>query len=459
MGTEFKLPELGEGVETADVAEILVAEGDRIIAGQSVMELETEKAVVELPCQLAGTVTKIHVAQGDSIKVGQTLLTVEVSKDEGSAAAPEERPSSDKPEKSSDQVEAAADESHADEHETEAREVVGQTAAKEEGERRRERPAVASKDADRGPANKKGADGRPRRPVAAGPATRRLAQVLEIPIDQLQGSGPRGRITLEDVVRAHEARIAEGHAGRIALPKLPDFSKDGEIEFVPLNKIAQATVENLTRSWQLIPHVTQQGLADVTEVEAVRQDYNRRAPERSPKVTMTAIAVKACVAVLREFPHFNASIDVDGKRLILKKYFHIGIAVDTEHGLLVPVIRDADRKDIADIAAEIQQLVESAKNRKLDLKAMQGATFTISNQGSIGGTAFSPIVNWPQVAILGMSRASKQFVVVNDKPQICLILPLSLSYDHRAVNGAAAARFVVRLGEILSDSRKLLFEA
>jgi pyruvate dehydrogenase E2 component (dihydrolipoamide acetyltransferase) len=246
--------------------------------------------------------------------------------------------------------------------------------------------------------------------------------------------------------------------GRLAAPPLPDFSKDGEVELVPLNKIARTTIENLTRSWHLIPHVTQQGLADVTELESVRKDYNQRGGETAPKITLTAIAVKASVAVLKEFPRFNSSVDLENHGLIFKRYYHVGVAVDTEHGLLVPVIRDADRKHIADIAAEIEDLARRAKERKLDVKEMQGATFTISNQGGIGGTAFSPIVNWPQVAILGLSRAAKQMVVIGDEPQVRLIVPMSLSYDHRAINGAEAARFIVRLGEILSDSRKLLFE-
>ena len=228
---------------------------------------------------------------------------------------------------------------------------------------------------------------------------------------------------------------------------------------MPLTKIAQTTIENLSRSWLMIPLVTQQGLADVTDVETVRKEYVQRAAADKPKVTMTAIAVRAVVALLKEFPRFNSSVDVENKKLIFKKYYHIGIAVDTERGLLVPVIRNADRKDIADIAAEISDLSQRAKDKKLEISEMQGATFTISNQGGIGGTSFTPIVNWPEVAILGMSRAAKQMTVVDDKPEVRLILPLSLSYDHRAINGAEAARFIVRLGEILSDSHRLLFEA
>jgi pyruvate dehydrogenase E2 component (dihydrolipoamide acetyltransferase) len=244
----------------------------------------------------------------------------------------------------------------------------------------------------------------------------------------------------------------------MAAPELPDFSRFGPIQREPLNKIAKTAAANLIVAWHVAPHVTQHDLADVTELEAARRRFTQSAGPNSPKVTMTALVIKAAVAALKEFPHFNSSLDLAAGELILKGYYHIGVAVDTEKGLLVPVIRDADRKSVLEIAAELTDVAERARARKLELADMQGATFTITNLGGIGGTGFTPILHYPQVAILGMSRTQKQLELRDGRPEERLMLPLSLSYDHRVINGADAARFVVKLARTLADYFQLLIE-
>ncbi|MEX2288254.1 MAG: biotin/lipoyl-containing protein, partial [Planctomycetaceae bacterium] len=298
MATEFKLPELGEGIESADVAQVLVKEGDEIQAEQPVLELETEKAVVEVPSPYSGKVTKVHVSEGDTIQVGQTLLTIDES--DGSAKEMPTATAAKGPAKEGGEDRSAkkARDKKTAQPVAAAKQPAANKQAPETAKEPQRKSDAATASAP--PVPTKG-DGRQPQPPPAGPATRRLAHILEIPLDRLKGTGPRGRITLEDVVRAHDALEAKSFAG-IPVPKLPDFRKEGEIEEVPLNKIAQTTIESLSRSWSIIPHVTQQGLADVTEVEALRLQYVERAGSDKPKVTMTAIAVKAVVALLKEFP-------------------------------------------------------------------------------------------------------------------------------------------------------------
>jgi len=291
-------------------------------------------------------------------------------------------------------------------------------------------------------------------PVPAGPATRRLARKLNVELEQVEGTGePGGRVMPEDVVRAHLVQSPGASA-----PELPDFDKFGPTERSERNKIAQVATEHLARSWRLIPHVTQHGRADLTDLEKARRDYNENAGDGAAKVTPTALVAAAVVAALKEFPQFNSSLDAQRNELILKRYYHIGFAVDTEQGLLVPVIRDVDQKSIQDVAGELAELAEKARARQLKKEQMEGGTFTISNQGGIGGASFTPIVNWPEVAILGLSRAEMTVKLRDGSPVERLILPLSLSYDHRVINGADAARFIVRLSELLSDFETLLIE-
>jgi pyruvate dehydrogenase E2 component (dihydrolipoamide acetyltransferase) len=288
-----------------------------------------------------------------------------------------------------------------------------------------------------------------------------LARELGVDLHRVTGTGPGGRVTSDDA-QSFVRSLTTGRAVQAGPPgagvTLPPFDRFGPIERVPINKLGRVSAANLTVAWQTVPHVTQHELADVTELEEARQSYVRNIGQNAPKVTMTSIMVKAAVGALKAFPHFNSTIDMAAGELIVKHYFHIGVAVDTDFGLLVPVIPDADRKTVLMIAQELGALAAKARERRLDLADMQGGTFTITNLGGIGGTAFTPIVNYPEAAILGMSRTQKQLKLVDGKVVERLTLPLSLSYDHRIINGADAARFIVKLAGILSDPFKLLIE-
>ena len=449
MSVEFKLPELGENITEAEVAELLVSEGDQIEAEQNVMELETEKAVVELPCPHAGKVAKVHVAEGATIKVGDVILTI----DEGDEADDEAKDEQDSDETTDEQA-AEGSREQSKEDDTEPEEKSEQTPKKKKEDDDTEKaakPQAAAKPID---------DDKP--PPPAGPATRLLAKKLGVDLRLVTGSGPNGRIVPEDVeefVHDRMTQAASGTGGGFASPKLPDFSKFGGVEREKLSKLNRTASDQLTRSWQTIPHVTQHEVADVTDLEAARRQFLSAASKGTPKITMTAIAVKAVAQLLKEFPRFNSSLDANAGELVLKKYVNIGIAVDTEAGLVVPVIRDADEKTLRDVAGEMIELAEKARERKLSMDDMQGATFTITNLGGIGGTQFTPIVNWPEVAILGMSRYQKQPALIDGQLRERLMLPLSLSYDHRVINGADAARFIVRLANILQSAFALLADS
>lgn len=454
MPTAFKLPEVGENIEKADIGNLHVAVGDTIAADQVVMEIETDKAVFDLPCPIAGKVAKIHVKPGDSVAVGAVLLTIEEEQgaDTKPAPAPQGKPAAKsqpvapaKPEKSSPAQKPAPV-------------PVASPATS-----RASAPVATDTVTARSPEDENG-DAAP--PAPAGPATRRLARELGVDLHQVSGSGPGGRITSEDVqtyvrdILSRGAPTQSGTAGAIVAPPLPDFSSFGQTDRQALNKLMRVAAANLGVAWNVIPHVTQHELADVTELEAARKRYSHSgtAREGNPKITMTVLAMKAVVIALKSFPRFNASFDAATGEVVLKKYFHIGVAVDTEQGLVVPVVRNADTKSVVQLAGELADLAKKARDRKLAPGDMQGGSFTITNLGGIGGTYFTPIVNWPEVAILGMSRTSQQQVVVDGVPQVRLMLPLSLSYDHRVINGADAARFIVKLAGLLSDPFQLLSE-
>jgi pyruvate dehydrogenase E2 component (dihydrolipoamide acetyltransferase) len=503
MSIEFKVPELGEGVDTAEVSRIYVSEGDTIEADEGVMELETEKAVADLPCPHAGTIVKIHVAEGDTIKVGQTILTLDEQpsgkqrEEESTGKQVEEEPSDDGTEAA--QTEEQGDENRGPEEAAPNGEEVEEPEKAADTEQQapsapEEKKESASSPSGPGPDGEEEADGddeenqnedeadeepnktgeepqvetghsrsgsrdgqkdKERLP-AAGPATRRLARKLEIDLAEIDATGPSGRITQEDVVAAHDRSKRHAVPAEESRPHLPDFEQFGPVERQRLNKIARTAMKSLSASWRFVPHVTQHDVADVTGLEAARRRYLDGDGKSGPKVTLTAIAVKAVTTILKEFPHANASLDAEQEELILKHYYHIGVAVDTEQGLLVPVVRDADKKSILELAAELDEVAEKARGRKLRREDMEGATFTVSNQGGIGGIAFTPIVNFPEVAILGISRARPEVQMADGQPKERLLLPLSLSYDHRVINGADAARFLVRLSAELSDSFQLL---
>ncbi len=430
--TEFTLPALGEGIDAATVVGVLVKAGDTIAAGQNVVAVETDKAAVEVPSDVAGTVAEVKMKPGDKIAVGAVLLILQAS---GGHKPPVE------PAKAS----APADNS---------------------------KPAAPEVNRGLTPPARQEAPAKSDKLVPGGPATRRLARELGVTLSEIKPTGRGGRVTLDDVKAFVRTKITEAKSGggsavapgktvadSFAHPPLPDFSKYGPVEKRPVSNIRQTIAKNLTIALRTMPTVTQHDLADITDLEAGRKRIVEGLPKGAAKITMTVLAVKAVVAALKEFPTFNSSLDLNGGELIVKKYFHIGIAVDTERGLVVPVIRDADKKSIRDLAVEVATLAEKARTGKLAIDEMRGGTFTITNLGGIGGTAFTPIVNYPEVAILGMSRSAMQAVVRDGQVVPRLMLPLSLTYDHRVVDGADGARFTSRLAQLFSDPIRLLMES
>lgn len=449
MAIDFKLPEVSEGVESADIAEVHVSEGDVITANQVVAEVETEKALAEIECPHAGRVAKVHVQAGDTVQIGAVLLTIEESSDADSEQAPKQ----DSPQESaSAKTSEKSEEKPPQAAKSEA--AAGEKKASEKSSAGKTQPAASSS------ASGSGAD-EDRPPAPAGPATRRLARDLGVDLYQVQGSGPGGRITQEDVQSYVKQRLSAPAtaAGPVGAPPLPDFSEFGPTQREALNKIGKTAAQHLATSWNVIPHVTQHDVADITDIELARKTFLQKTGKNGPKVTMTAIAIKAAVTALKAFPKFNSSLDPQTMEIVYKQYYHIGVAVDTENGLVVPVVRDVDKKSLLQIASEVTELAGKARERKLGMNEMKGATFTITNLGGIGGTAFTPIVSYPEVAILGMSRGQTQLKLIDGELEERLMLPLSLSYDHRVVNGADAARFIVKLSALLSDPFTLLSES
>ena len=434
--TEFRLQELGENISEGDLVRLMIASGAKVSEGQPVMELETDKAVVEVPSSVSGTVNEVKVKEGERIKVGQVIFTLQ-----GTAAAKAEvaRPASRPVEHVSGQHGAR---------------LAFQAAIRAEGKTEEQalppdqpqpRPATFSMPAQLG----KVAGTEHREPVPAAPHTRRLAREIGVDIYAVKGTGPGGRISEEDVkarakalMSAAAATQAAPRAGHFVEPRLPDFAKWGKIERVSMRGVRRKTAEHLAESWNTIPHVTQHDRADITELEQLRARFAPKAEQAGGKMTVTAIALKVCAAALKVFPQFNASIDMEKEEIIYKQYIHIGVAADTDRGLLVPVIRDVDKKNIVELAVELSQLSQKAREKKITLADMEGGTFTITNLGGIGGTSFSPIVNHPEVAILGLSRSRMEPEWIGGKFEPRLILPLSLSYDHRLIDGADAARFL-----------------
>ena len=437
--SEFKLQELGENIDSGDLVRLLIAPGTRVSEGQPVMELETDKAVVEVPSNVSGVVREVKVKEGEKIKVGQVIFTLE-----SGAAAPAAIP------KRHDPVEHVSGQQAARLSFQMAMHAEGKT---EEQALPPDQP-VTSPPAFTMPVQLgKVAGTEHRDPVPAAPSVRRLAREIGVDIHNVQGSGPGGRIS-DDDVKLHAKNMLAAAAVAVQTPAvgfgepgLPDFSKWGKIERVPIRGVRRKTAEHLRQAWNTIPHVTQQDRSDITELEQLRAKFAPRAEEAGGKMTVTAIALKVVASALKVFPQFNASIDMGKEEIIYKQYINIGVAVDTDRGLLVPVIRDVDKKNIVELAAELTQFSKKARDKKLTPDEMSGGTFTITNLGGIGGTGFSPIVNHPEVAILGLSRSRMEPEWVNNKFEPRLILPLSLSYDHRLIDGADAARFLRWIAE------------
>ena len=412
---EVKLPELGDNVTQATVVGVLVKEGDRVEPGQPLLELETDKAVVEVPAEAGGVVKRVLVKVGDEVRPGQPFL--ELAEAEGGAEAP--------PLKAEERPEAPAPKAE-------------------------EAPRPAPKEAPPAPQEAPSE----RRLIPAAPSIRRLARELGVDPTRPRGTGLAGRLTAEDVRRA----AGLGEAAPAALPaapapRLPDFTKWGPVRREPMSGVRKATVRSMSQAWAQVPMVTHFDEADVTELEALRKQYAKKAEEKGFRLTLTAFLLKALALTLKAFPKFNASLDVEAQEIVYKDYIHIGVAVDTPHGLLVPVIRDVDRKGVLRLAEELQEISQRARERKLSPEEMQGATFSLSNLGGIGGTGFTPIVNWPEVAILGVSRSQMKPLWDPGKEAFVprLVMPFSLTYDHRLIDGADAARFCRHLAGILED--------
>jgi pyruvate dehydrogenase E2 component (dihydrolipoamide acetyltransferase) len=437
--TEFKVPELGENVATGDVTKVLVNVGDTIAREQPVLELETDKATIEVPSSVAGVVKEIRVKKGDKVTVGAVVLTVDApsSTNGGGAAAAAQ---SAKPAPAPDPAGAAAAPAPAAPPKVLPMPVRPFDSA--QGKQAPEAPIPAPIAA---PAPR--ADGRA---APASPAVRRLAREIGVNINDVEGTGPNGRISQDDVKgQARRILSSIGAAGGVgpgsvarAAKALPDFSKFGEVDRQAWTNIRRATSDHLSYAWNTIPHVTQFDKADVSALEELRKRHKDQVAKAGGNLTVTAMLVRILATAVRKFPQFNASIDTERGEIVYKKYVNIGVAVDTDRGLLVPVIRNADEKNITQIAVELHQLAERARERKLTLDAMSGGSISISNLGGIGGTYFTPIVNWPEVAILGVSRGVIEPVWRNDKFEPSQRLPLSLSYDHRVIDGADAMRFL-----------------
>jgi pyruvate dehydrogenase E2 component (dihydrolipoamide acetyltransferase) len=439
---EFRLQELGENISQGDLVRLMISPGTKVSEGQPVMELETDKAVIEVPSSVSGVVSEVKVKEGEKIKVGQLIFTLQSSTGTQPEAARQLR----------QPVEHVSGQHGA--------RLAFQAAIRAEG--KTEEQALPPDQPTPKPASfsmpaqlDKVTGAEQRGPVPAAPHTRRLARELGVDIYLVSGTGPGGRIS-EDDVKAHAkaaltalagAVQAPPRAGHFIEPKLPDFSKWGKIERVPIRGVRRKTAEHLAESWNTIPHVTQHDRADITELEQLRARFAPKAEQAGGKMTVTAIALKVCAAALKVFPQFNATIDMEKEEIIYKQYIHIGVAADTDRGLLVPVIRDVDKKNIVELAVELSQLSQKARDKKITRADMEGGTFTITNLGGIGGTAFTPIVNHPEVAILGLSRSRMEPEWIGGKFEPRMILPLSLSYDHRLIDGADAARFLRWIAE------------
>ncbi|MBM4156035.1 MAG: dihydrolipoyllysine-residue acetyltransferase [Lentisphaerae bacterium] len=425
VGTELKLPSLGENVEGGDVVKVLVKAGDTVAVDQPLLEMETGKATVEVPSPAAGTVAAVLVKPGAKLKIGDPVLTWTGAVASAARAVAPSAPEPAAPAPVRPQFPPVAPE-----------------------------PAVAPVIPTARPS---------RVPVAAAPSVRQLAREIGVAIEEVKGSGAAGRITIDDVKR-HSRQVNTGrkihtHCALEAAP-LPDFSKWGAVDRETMSKIRVATAEHMARAWATIPHVTQHDKADITQIESLRKRFAPRAEAAGGKLTVTAILLKVVAAALKVFPKFNASVDMAGRTVVYKKFYNVGVAVDTERGLLVPVLRGVDRKNIVQLAVELGEISKKTREGKIAPDDLQGGTFTITNLGAIGGSFFTPIINAPEVAILGVGRAAMESVC-NRKDATCaprLMMPLSLSYDHRLIDGADGARFLRWIVEAIEEPMLISLE-
>ena len=476
MIVEVRLPEISENVDSGDVTKVLVAQGDTVAVDQPLIELETEKAVFEVPSTAAGVVAEINLKPGDSVKVGGVIAKIETEAKAGKSPPTSEPDSAAKTAEAPKPPQRAPEPAKAQSAST-PREVAPAPRESTSAPSRPAEPVAARASAV--PADEPTADSirstvvavakDSGAPAAASPTVRRLARELGVDINQVRGSGPSGRISSEDVQNFAKSIItaATGDGGGkgaatgfapAAARALPDFTRYGDVERQPMSKVRALTARTLSYAWNSVAHVTQHDEADITVLEAARKKHAASVEAAGGKLTMTSILVKVCAAALKRFPDFNASIDMARGEIVYKHYYNIGIAVDTDRGLLVPVLREVDRKNLVALSVEVTQLAEKARTKHIMPDDMEGGSFTISNLGGIGGTSFTPIVNAPEVAILGVSRSAHKPVYNNGSFEARLMLPLSLSYDHRLIDGAAAARFLRWVCEALEDPILLALE-
>lgn len=437
---QITLPSLGENVKSADVVAVLVKVGDVLAAEQSIVEVETEKAAVEVPTTVAGTVTAVHVQVGDKVEIGQTLITIDsaatvASAAPAKAAAPAPPPEAPKPAPAKP-VEAAVP----------------------------PRPAPPPTPAPSPPVSV--APPPPTGPVPASPSVRKLAREIGVDIQEVRGSGPGGRISEEDVKAHAKARLSGSLASATSptgyspagLPPLPDFSRWGAIRREAMTNVRRTTAQHLSVAWAAIPMVTHTHEVDVTILEGLRKQYGKQVEAAGGKLTVTAVMLKIVASALRIFPKFNASVDMEANEIIYRDYVSVGIAVDTDRGLLVPVVRDADHKNLLKICVELNDLAERARARKVSVEEMRGGGFSITNLGGLGVQHFTPLINWPEVAVLGIGRTRTQAVWRDGQLEPRQMLPLSLTYDHRVIDGADAARFMHWIIEALEQPFLVMLE-
>ena len=477
MAKEIKVPQIGDGVESATVSEILVAEGDKIEKDQGVIAVESDKASVEVPSSAAGTIKEIKISEGDEVEVGQVIILLEAADDDEEEADDNEESSEEQEEeKTSEENEDADDDedeaeekdsdkkkkkvkeekaSDSEEEYEEDEEDEKKSSKKDESEESEESEEKSSEESE-DETSKKSSSKSTGAGIQASPGTRRLARELGVDLSEL-AEEISGRISEKDV-KEFSKKGSQKSTKSASVP-LPDFEKWGSVERKPLNNIRKATAKNVTASWQSVPHVFQFDEADITDIQQYLEANQDKAEKAGGKLTITALLTKIVASALVRFPKFNSSLDMENEEMILKNYVNIGIAVATEKGLLVPVIKDVDKKSIIEIAVELSNIAEKARDGKLTKEDMEGANFSISNLGGIGGTNFTPIVPAPQSAILGISRSAKKPVYIDDEFKPREILPLSLSYDHRLIDGADGAAFINWITQALQDPYKALLGA
>ncbi|MBX7057699.1 MAG: 2-oxo acid dehydrogenase subunit E2 [Leptospirales bacterium] len=432
MIQEVRIPSLGENIETADVTSVLVAVGESVQAEQALLEVESDKASLEVPAPFAGVVRELRIQAGQKIKVGQVIATIDTASAAQSASAP-----------ASAAPPAAAPASPAASSPASAPAATVTTAS----------PAAPV--APVAP-SKRGRPGEIGNPAPASPSVRRLARELGAEIQRIQGSGPGGRIRESDVKQyvkdvVQRRGVAAGGGGAMSAPPLPDFSAFGAVRREAMSGIRRKTAEKMALSWNTIPHVTQYDDADITEIEEFRKAKSKKLEKSGQRITVTAITLKALAQALRMFPKFNACLDLQNDEIVYKDYVHIGVAVDTERGLLVPVIRNVDQKGVLEISRELNELAERARDRKIKPEELMGGNISLTNLGGLGTTYFTPIVNWPDVAVLGVGRAKMQPVWNGKEFRPRMMMPFSVSYDHRIIDGADAARFLRWICEALEQ--------